>query len=192
MSNAQDFNAANAIVEQGSSVTPLAELDAYGNAKSVERQITFTNVSIDTRMHRLQTLYTQGSDFVFQTGKASIVVEETTHIKRNNVPPERTYRPMPSGFVVLSDDWKVNHGDVDPSGNRVYTGVWTRRLLSYDGGGATSNGYYTNAGLRQWWYSSVAAPLTLGFDQNSQQYANNVFAVTGTQAYSTGAPQNFA
>lgn len=192
MSNAQDFSAANSIVEQGSSITPLAELDVYGNAKSVERQITFTNVSIDTRMHRLQTLYTQGADFVFQTGKASIIVEETTHIKRNNVPPQRTYRPMPSGFVVLSDDWKVNHGDVDPSGNRVYTGVWTRRLLSYDGGGATYQGYYTNAGLRQWWYSSVAAPLTLGFDQNAQQYTNNVFAVTGTQAYSTGSPQNFA
>lgn len=192
LANPTNFTAANNIVDQGVYTTPLAELDSSGKAASVERQMTFTSVTIDTNMHRLQTLYTQGADFVFQTGKAAIVLEETTHIKRFNKPPERSYRPMPTGFVVLSDDWNVNHGDIDPSGNRVYTGIWKRRLMSFDAGGATYQGYYTNAGLRQWWQSSVAAPYTLGFPYNDQQANLNVFAVSAPQAYPTGAAQNFA
>jgi hypothetical protein len=192
LSSPTNFNAANSLIVTGSSTPPSAELDAFGNAKSVERQITFTKVNTKTNMHRLQTLYTQGADFVFQTGKASVVIEESTTVKRQNQPPNRVMRPLPPGFVVLKDDWTVNFGDMDPSGNRVYTGIYTRTLLSYDGGGATFFGYYTNAGIRQWWNTSVAAPMTLGFDQNNQQPTSNVFAVTGTQAYSTGSAQNYA
>lgn len=191
LSNPTNFDDANAKIVTGTSTPPLAALDAFGKPASIDRQITFTAVHIESNMHRLQTLYTQGSDFIFQTGKASVVLEETTHIKRFNSPPERSYRPMPSGFMLVSDDWNVNHGDVDPSGNRVFTGIWKRKLMSYDGGGATFYAYFTASGVRQWWTSSVAAPYTLGYSFNDQQGGSNVFAVSSPPAYQTGSPQAY-
>jgi hypothetical protein len=148
-------------------------------------------------MHRLQTLYTEGSDFVFQTGKASVTLEETTVVSRVNIPPVRTFRPIPAGFMVIHDDWKVNHGDVDPAGQRTFIGVYTRTLRSYDGGGATSNGYSTVSGRRQWWPSganpSVAAPLALGYDANNQIEASSVLALgSNAQAYQVGTAQDYA
>ena len=148
-------------------------------------------------MHRMQTLYTEGADFVFQTGKASVTIDETTVVSRVNVPPVRTFRPIPAGFIVINDDWKVNHGDVDPAGQRTFIGVYTRTLRSYDGGGATSNGYSTVSGRRQWWPSgaspSVAAPLALGYDANNQIEASSVLALgSNAQAYQLGTAQDYA
>jgi hypothetical protein len=148
-------------------------------------------------MHRMQTLYTEGTDFVFQTGKASVTLEEMTVVSRVNVPPIRTFRPIPAGFVVINDDWKVNHGDVDPAGQRTFIGVYTRTLRSYDGGGATSFGYYTEGGRRQWWPSganpSVAAPLALGYDGQTQLEASSVLSLgNDAQAYQVGTPQDYA
>jgi hypothetical protein len=175
----------------------LAEFNGSGQTTSVEQSKTTTNVSTQTRMHRMQTLYTEGADFVFQTGKASVTLNETTVVSRVNVPPVRTFRPIPAGFIVINDDWKVNHGDVDPAGQRTFIGVYTRTLCSYDGGGATSNGYSTVSGRRQWWPSgaspSVAAPLALGYDPQNQVDASSVLALgSNAQAYQLGTAQDYA
>lgn len=175
----------------------LAQFNGSGQATSVEQSKTTTNVSTQTRMHRMQTLYTEGADFVFQTGKASVTIDETTVVSRVNIPPIRTFRPIPDGFVVINDDWKVNHGDVDPAGQRTFIGVYTRTLRSYDGGGATSFGYSTVSGRRQWWPSgaspSVAAPLALGYDPQNQVDASSVLSLgSNAQAYQLGTPQDYA
>lgn len=162
---------------------------------SVSAASSFTNVNTKTRMHRLQTLYTEGSDFVFQIGKPVVTVSERMEVKRLNQPPERTFRPIPPGFVVVEDDWKVNFGTVDQNGNRAFTGVWTRELMSYDGGGVVSNGYYTNAGLRQWWPTGgvVNSPLTQGYSGSTQVVGASVFPSGSTsQTYGLGSPQNYA
>ena len=193
------FDTINAVINVGvfSTDQPLAEFNGSGTTTSVEQSKTTTNVSTQTRMHRLQTLYTEGSDFVFQTGKASVTLEETTVVSRVNIPPVRTFRPIPAGFMVIHDDWKVNHGDVDPAGQRTFIGVYTRTLRSYDGGGATSFGYSTVSGRRQWWPSgaspSVAAPLALGYDANNQIEASAVLALgSNAQAYQLGTAQDYA
>lgn len=188
---------ANATMSTGPFETPIAQYDNQGVVTSVDQAVTSTKVNTQTRMHRLQTLYTEGSDFVFQTGKAVVTVEETTIVKRTNIPPVRTFRPIPSGFVVVADDWKVNFGEVDQGGNRTFIGVYTRTLESYDGGGATSNGYSTVAGRRQWWPTgaspSVAAPLTLGYDPTMQTPGSSVLALgNDAQAYQVGTPQDYA
>ena len=164
---------------------------------SVEKVFTTTNVAVETRMHRLQTMYTQGADFVFQAGKARVILEEVTTVRRTNSPPNRVFRPIPSGFVVVSEDWKVNHGEIDAAGQRSFTGIYVRRLMSFDGGGATSNGYSTVSGRRQWWVPganpSVASPLALGYNLDNQVQANNVFAFgSSAQTYSLGTAQNYA
>jgi hypothetical protein len=194
-----EFAAINAVINVGAFSTdqPLAEFNGSGQATSVEQSKTTTNVSTETRMHRLQTLYTEGADFVFQTGKASVTLEETTVVSRVNVPPVRTFRPIPAGFVVINDDWKVNHGNVDPAGQRTFIGVYTRTLRSYDGGGATSFGYSTVSGRRQWWPSgqspSVAAPLALGYDAQNQVDASSVLSLgSNAQAYQVGTAQDYA
>jgi hypothetical protein len=193
LGDATDFTQANNEIQAGPFGVGQANFTAEGNVASVERQMTTTTVNTVTRMHRLQTLYTEGSDFVFQTGKAAVELEETTTVRRLNEPPNRVFRPIPPGFIVIKDDWKVNHGDVDASGTRTFTGIYTRTLLSYDGGGSTSNGYSTVSGRRQWWSTSVAAPLTLGYSENDQLYASNVFALGATtQAYQTGTAQDYA
>ena len=196
---ATQFATINSVINVGvfSTDQPLAEFNGSGQATSVEQSKTTTNVSTQTRMHRLQTLYTEGTDFVFQTGKASVTLEETTVVSRVNIPPVRTFRPIPAGFVVINVDWKVNHGNVDPAGQRTFIGVYTRTLRSYDGGGATSFGYYTESGRRQWWPSganpSVAAPLALGYDEQNQVNASSVLSLgSNAQAYQVGTPQDYA
>ena len=193
------FTTINGVINVGvfSTDQPLAEFNGSGQATSVQQSKTTTNVSTQTRMHRLQTLYTEGSDFVFQTGKASVTLEETTVVSRVNIPPVRTFRPIPAGFMVIHDDWKVNHGDVDPAGQRTFIGVYTRTLRSYDGGGATSNGYSTVSGRRQWWPSganpSVAAPLARGYDATNQIDASSGLALGSyAQAYQVGTAQDYA
>tara|TARA_R110002126_G_scaffold257118_2_gene400129 strand:- start:185 stop:2032 length:1848 start_codon:yes stop_codon:yes gene_type:complete len=193
------FDEINTVIQAGPFKTSqaLAEFNEQGQSTSVEQSKTTTNVNTQTRMHRLQTLYTEGSDFVFQTGKASVTLEETTVVSRVNVAPIRTFRPIPAGFVVINDDWKVNHGDIDPSGQRTFIGVYTRTLQSYDGGGATSFGYSTVAGRRQWWPSganpSVAAPLALGYNLDIQNENNSVLALgSSAQAYQVGTAQDYA
>lgn len=193
------FTTINGVINVGAFSTdqPLAEFNGSGTTTSVEQSKTTTNISTQTRMHRLQTLYTEGADFVFQTGKASVTLEETTVVSRVNVPPVRTFRPIPAGFVVIHDDWKVNHGNVDPAGQRTFIGVYTRTLRSYDGGGATSFGYSTVSGRRQWWPSgaspSVAAPLALGYDPQNQVDASSVLSLgSNAQAYQVGTPQDYA
>jgi hypothetical protein len=193
------FTTINGVINVGvfSTDQPLAQFNGDGQTTSVEQSKTTTNVSTQTRMHRLQTLYTEGADFVFQTGKASVTLEETTVVSRVNVPPVRTFRPIPAGFVVINDDWKVNHGNVDPAGQRTFIGVYTRTLRSYDGGGATSFGYSTVSGRRQWWPSgqspSVAAPLALGYDPQNQVDASSVLSLgSNAQAYQVGTPQDYA
>jgi hypothetical protein len=191
LGDATDFTAANAQIAVGPFNTQTADFQGNDQIATVERSFTTTAVVQNARMHRLQTLYTQGADFVFQAGKAAVIIEETTTVKRVNNPPNRVFRPMPPGCILLSDEWRVNHGEVDAAGNRTFTGVYVRKLMTYDLGGATYYGYYTQSNRRQWWNTTVAAPLTLGFDQTSQQTANNVLAVTGSQSYSTGTAQDF-
>jgi hypothetical protein len=193
-----DFTAANSLIVQGP--FPNEQLSGYnssGQTTSVEKVFTTTNVAVETRMHRLQTMYTQGADFVFQAGKARVILEEVTTVRRTNSPPNRVFRPIPSGFVVVSEDWKVNHGEIDAAGQRSFTGIYVRRLMSFDGGGATSNGYSTVSGRRQWWVPgaspSVAAPLALGYNLDNQVQANNVFAFgSSPQTYPVGTAQNYA
>jgi len=196
---ATEFDTINDVIQAGpfKNAQALAQFNGDGQTTCVEQSKTTTNVSTQTRMHRMQTLYTEGSDFVFQTGKASVTLEEMTVVSRVNVPPIRTFRPIPSGFIVINDDWKVNHGDVDPAGQRTFIGVYTRTLRSYDGGGATSFGYYTESGRRQWWPSganpSVAAPLALGYDGQTQLEASSVLSLgDDAQAYQVGTPQDYA
>jgi len=196
---ATEFDTINNVIQAGpfKNAQALAQFNGDGQTTCVEQSKTTTNVSTQTRMHRMQTLYTEGADFVFQTGKASVTLEEMTVVSRVNVPPIRTFRPIPSGFIVINDDWKVNHGDVDPAGQRTFIGVYTRTLRSYDGGGGTSFGYYTEGGRRQWWPSganpSVAAPLALGYDGQTQLEASSVLSLgDDAQAYQVGTPQDYA
>jgi hypothetical protein len=158
--------------------------------ETVEAASSHTHVNSKTRMHRLQTLYTEGSDFVFQNGKPSVVITERMEIKRINKPPNRIMRPIPAGFVVLEDDWKTNFGAIDQNGNRTFTGVYTRTLLAYDGGGTTSNGYATSSSIRTWWSPSleVQPPLSLGYDTDMQATSASVLVASTTgQGYSVGA-----
>jgi hypothetical protein len=192
-----NFDSANAAMNQGPfSTLPRMTNNSSGQPAGVERSQTVTSVYTNTKMHRLQTLYTQGVDFVFQAGKASTILEEVTTVKGVNNPPQRIFRPIPAGFMVVKDDWKVNFGDVDTGGQRTFIGVYTRTLKSYDGGGATSNGYSTVSGRRQWWSptQTVIAPASLGFntDGDGQNTAVSVFnANTNAAAYNVGTPQDY-
>jgi len=190
-----DFTTANSTIQAGGASQPLAQTTAAGQVDTVERQVTVTTAKTQTRMHRVQTLYTQGADFVFQVGKPAVILEEATTVRRIGSPPSRVFRPIPAGFLVVNDDWKVNHGDVDASGHRVYTGVYTRSLMAYDGGGATSNGYSTVSGRRQWWSptNSVGAPYTLGFDATDQQSTTSALNLGAASfAYQLGTAQDYA
>jgi hypothetical protein len=146
-------------------------------------------------MHRLQTMYTQGADFVFQLGKAAVDIIETVTVRSVNEAPARVYRPMPAGFMLVHDSWRVNHGEIGPDGNRTFTGIYTRISRAYDGGGSTSNGYSTVSSRRQWWptQQTVVAPLTPGYDATVQVSGSSVIDVvsSNTQTYNVGTAPSY-
>lgn len=194
------LDSANTALNQGPfRIIPLGSQNAANQPNGTDRAQTVTSVFTDTKMHRLNTLYTEGSDFVFQIGKPSVTLEEVTTVKTVNKPPARVFRPMPSGFMCVKDDWKVNFGEIDPNGHRTFIGVYTRTLKSYDLGGTVSNGYFTNGGRRQWWPPSgyVTSPLALGFDtspsgqDDSQSVFHNVGGQSTKQGYSLGNAQAY-
>ena len=166
------------------------EQSATRPIETVEAVSSFTHVNSKTRMHRLQTLYTQGQDFVFQSGKPVVIMGERVETRRVNKPPSRVMRPIPAGFIVLEDDWKVNLGGIDADGHRSFTGVYTRTLMAYDGGGDTSNGYTTSGSIRKWWSPSeqVQPAIALGYEADMQQTSNSALTTSTTgQGYSVGS-----
>jgi hypothetical protein len=193
-----DLASANALIVQGPfDNEQQAAFNSSGQTTTVEKAFTTTDVDTDTGMHRLPTMYTQGSDFVFQARKPRVFLTEVTTVRRTNSPPNRVFRPIPPGFVVVKDEWRVNHGEIDSAGQRSFTGIYTRKLMAFDGGGATSNGFSTVSSRRQWWVPganpSVAAPLTLGYNLDNQVQSNNVLAFgLSAQSYPLGTAQNYA
>jgi hypothetical protein len=193
-----DLASANSLIVQGPfDNEQIASFNASGETTTVEKAFTVTDVDTDTGMHRLPTMYTQGADFVFQAKKPVVMLTEVTTVRRTNLPPNRVFRPIPAGFVVVKDEWRVNHGEIDSAGQRSFTGIYTRKLMAFDGGGATSNGFSTVSSRRQWWVPganpSVAAPLTLGYNLDNQVQTNSVLAFgSSSQAYALGTAQNYA
>lgn len=193
-----DLASANSLIVQGPfGNEQIASFNSSGETTTVEKAFTVTDVDTDTGMHRLPTMYTQGADFVFQAKKPVVMLTEVTTVRRTNLPPNRIFRPIPAGFVVVKDEWRVNHGEIDSAGQRSFTGIYTRKLMAFDGGGSTSNGFSTVSSRRQWWVPganpSVAAPLTLGYNLDNQQQASSVLALgSAAQAYALGTAQNYA
>jgi hypothetical protein len=193
-----DLASANSLIVQGPfGNEQIASFNASGETTTVEKAFTVTDVATDTGMHRLPTMYTQGADFVFQAKKPTVMLTEVTTVRRTNLPPNRVFRPIPAGFVVVKDEWRINHGEIDSAGQRSFTGIYTRKLMAFDGGGSTSNGFSTVSSRRQWWVPganpSVAAPLTLGYNLDNQQQASSVLALgSAAQAYALGTAQNYA
>lgn len=184
----QSFAAANAVIDVGPFNPAQATYSGDSVVQAVERTVGVTNATLDTGMHHMPTLYTQGADFVFQAKKAQAELTETVTVRRVNVPPPREYRPMPAGFYLVKDEWKVDHGTTDASGNRTFTGVYVRTIRAYDGGGATSNGYSTSGTTRRWWPTTngVVAALTQGYSSTDQVSGSSVIDV------STSNPQTYA
>jgi hypothetical protein len=189
------FAAANAAIQAGPFQPAIAKFSSDAVVKAVEKVSTVTNVEQDTKMHRLQTMYTQGADFVFQLGKAAVDIIETVTVRSVNEAPARVYRPMPAGFMLVHDSWRVNHGEIGPDGNRTFTGIYTRISRAYDGGGSTSNGYSTVSSRRQWWPTTqaVVAPLTPGYDATVQVSGSSVIDVvsSNTQTYNVGTAPSY-
>jgi hypothetical protein len=189
------FAAANAAIQAGPFQPAIAKFSSDAVVKAVEKVSTVTNVEQDTKMHRLQTMYTQGADFVFQLGKAAVDIIETVTVRSVNEAPARVYRPMPAGFMLVHDSWRVNHGEIGPDGNRTFTGIYTRISRAYDGGGSTSNGYATSGSVRRWWptQQTVVAPLTPGYDATVQVSGSSVIDVvsSNTQTYNVGTAPSY-
>ena len=184
--------AANAAIDVGPFSQPLAQYGASdGVVQSVEKQVSTTITDTDTGVHRLQVMYDQGADFLFQARKATADIVETTTLRKINSPPARVFRPMPAGFFLVKETWRVTHGDVDSSGNRTFTGVWERTTRAYDTGGATSNGYATDGTYRRWWppLNTVTAAYAQGYSPTDQLSSSSVLALplSNAQTYGTGA-----
>jgi hypothetical protein len=189
------FAVATAAIQAGPFQPAIAKFSSDAVVKAVEKVSTVTNVEQDTKMHRLQTMYTQGADFVFQLGKAAVDIIETVTVRSVNEAPARIYRPMPAGFMLVHDSWRVNHGEIGPDGNRTFTGIYTRISRAYDGGGSTSNGYATSGSVRRWWptQQTVVAPLTPGYDATVQVSGSSVIDVvsSNTQTYNVGTAPSY-
>jgi hypothetical protein len=194
------MTAANAAIDVGPYSQPLAQFVPSpsdvptilpGAVISVEKQISTTITDTDSGVHRLQTMYDQGSDFLFQARKASADIVETTTLRKVNSPPARVFRPMPAGFFLVKETWRVTHGDVDSSGNRTFTGIWERTTRAYDTGGVTSNGYATDGTYRRWWppLNTVTAAYAQGYSSSDQVSTSSVLALplSDKQTYGTGA-----
>ena len=195
-----NLTAANTILDIGPFKQDVANAIITNETISMYENVTsFTNVSIKTAVERMETMYTTGSDYVFQVGKPCVIVDENVSIRRVNTAPARIMRPIPAGYIVTEEDWKVNFGQIDGNGHRTFTGVWTRRLKAFDPGGAATNGYYTQTAAgntyRGWWApNQLLAPAAApGFVGTSQNTAATVIQTQGAgiPTYSTGTSQAY-
>lgn len=122
-----------------------------GFAELIAHSISTTHGSYTTGLTRLTTMYTHGSDLIFQTQKPYITVTERIEVSQANKAPTRLYRPLPDHAIATSENWDVSFGKFDTQGQRMYTGVFERTFMLYDAGATASGGdnsYPTTNGFR--------------------------------------------
>jgi hypothetical protein len=126
---------------ESSSVQTANNSDGY--TQVVAHTVSLANVNARSNISRLSVMYTQGADVVIQTRKPEVRVRERLEICQANKAPARVMRPMPSGAILMHEDWNVTFGKFDAQGQRMFTGVYEREVMMYDAGGAQSaNGFY--------------------------------------------------
>jgi len=152
----------------------------------VQHTVSITHCTYDSGIVRLSPMYVSAPDFVFQTRKPTPIIEERVEVSRMNHAPAKFLRPLPSNAYLIDDDWKVSFGKYDAQGNRLFSGIYTRRYAMYDGGSGVAkaiSGYSTEtapsgAQLRVWGaLDDIVRPSysPLGGDQES----GSVFIATG-------------
>lgn len=171
--------------------------DGNGYMTLVHQTSAVTNAKYDSGIVRLSPMYVNEPDLTFQTRKPQVVLNEHIEIIRMNQAPAKVQRPIPAGFYLLDDNWKVSFGQFDAQGNRVFTGIYTRQLAGYDtGGGTTSAGFYdfTAPGgetLRAWAApNSTLLPALVPTASSGSQESTSTAIQTATdtrQAYSVPA-----
>lgn len=148
--------AANDELDNGKNANVVANKpDEGGFTQIVSYDVALTRVGVETGMVKVPTMYRDGIDFVFQIHKPRVVVTERIEVSRANTAPSRILRPKPPSSIVLSEEWNVAFGKFDMQGNRLYTGIYERKvelfIQSFDAGGggdppapanADYNGFY--------------------------------------------------
>jgi len=154
-----------------------------GSARIVAHNVANTQASYDSGICRLSPMYTDTTDFLFQTRKPCVIVTERTEASRANVAPGKATRPLPTGAYLISDNYQVAFGKYDGQGNRLFTGVYDRTFAMYDNGGSSSHGFYSQTtpggpSVRAWQApNNVVLPtIALTGTTASQATTSSVFA----------------
>lgn len=149
----------------------------------IAHQVAITRADYDSGICRLSPMYTDTTDYVFQTRKPSVIITEEAEAARNNNAPGKIFRPLPTGAYLLNDNANVSFGKYDAQGQRLFTGVYQRKYALYDAGGTTTNGFYTQtapsgAALRAWAPPNETLLPTLSYTGTtaSQSTGSDVFA----------------
>jgi hypothetical protein len=135
-----------------------------GYAELIAHSIATTHGSYTTGLTRLTTMYTHGSDLIFQTQKPYVTVTERIEVSQANKAPTRLYRPLPDHAIATSENWDVSFGKFDTQGQRMYTGVFERTFMLYDAGTNSSGGdgsYSTTNGFRDQLVTNGAATVPI-------------------------------
>lgn len=113
--------------------------DEGGFTQIVAHDVALTRVGVDTGMVRVPTMYSTYNDYVYQIHKPRVIVTERIEVSRANTAPSRILRPKPPSCIVLSEDWNVAFGKFDMQGQRLFTGIYERKLelfiQTFDAGG---------------------------------------------------------
>jgi hypothetical protein len=174
--------------------------DTDGYTNIVAHNVSVTNASYQAGVVRLSPMYTTGADVVFQTQKPSVLVKERVEVARANQAPSKVFRPLPTGALVMGEDWNVSYGKFDAQGQRMFIGTYERTYQLWDQGD-TGRGFVTQASLaagnvRAWGapnqtvLPTIAAIATTA----SQSTTTPTFGTGGVgadQRYSTGPAETF-
>lgn len=158
--------------------------DSDGYVEVVAHTTSTTHVTNSANITRFSTMYLDQADFLVQVRKPVVRVRERLEVSKANRAPARVMRPMPSGSILVYENWDVTFGKFDGQGQRVFVGIYEREVEMYDsgaGGGAAGFGTVSASGglgqVRRWSAPNgkvVAALSPLGTDA-SQSVATGVF-----------------
>lgn len=110
-------------------------------------------ISVDRRVVVLSPMTPEPRDVVFQFGPPKVTIRSVVVAARHNADPEKPFRPLPPGSVVVKEEFAVSKGEVDSNNNRVFVARYERviQLLCGDYANGFSSILVGDVTFIGWW-----------------------------------------
>ena len=132
--------------------------DGINYAQIITHNVALTNANYTSGVVRMSVMYLDKADVVLQVAKPTVRVREHIEVAKANTAPSRILRPLPTGAILISENWDVSFGKFDQQGQRMFIGSFDREFEMYDPGGVSGNGFSTQSSVKAGQVRAWSAP----------------------------------